>query len=174
MSDGTRKVTRISEITGMEGDVITMQEIFTYKQTGHRRGRLGDRHVPRDRHPAEVRRAAQGVGDPLCRWTCSSTCITWAATPRPAEAAMIAVVTCRAGVHRLQRRVVVLRRPRPEQHAERALSRHYAARVGRGRGPTGRLLKDVQALSTIGPASAAARADPRPVLQPQALIDQSG
>ncbi|HKO20608.1 MAG TPA: hypothetical protein VJU82_17160, partial [Acidobacteriaceae bacterium] len=28
LSDGTRKVTSISEITGMEGDVITMQEIF--------------------------------------------------------------------------------------------------------------------------------------------------
>ncbi len=34
LSDGTRKVTNISEVTGMEGDVITMQEIFAYKQTG--------------------------------------------------------------------------------------------------------------------------------------------
>src|SRR5262245_36013359 len=34
MSDGTRKVTSISEITGMEQDVITMQEIFTFKKTG--------------------------------------------------------------------------------------------------------------------------------------------
>ena len=34
MSDGTRKVTSVSEITGMEGDVITMQEIFAFKQTG--------------------------------------------------------------------------------------------------------------------------------------------
>ena len=32
MSDGTRKVTSISEITGMEGDVITMQEIFTVRE----------------------------------------------------------------------------------------------------------------------------------------------
>jgi pilus assembly protein CpaF len=32
--DGKRKITRIQEITGMEGDVITMQEIFTFKQTG--------------------------------------------------------------------------------------------------------------------------------------------
>ncbi len=34
LTDGKRKVTSIQEITGMEGDVITMQEIFAYKQTG--------------------------------------------------------------------------------------------------------------------------------------------
>ncbi len=34
MSDGTRKVTSISEITGMEGDVITMQEIFAFEKLG--------------------------------------------------------------------------------------------------------------------------------------------
>lgn len=32
--DGRRKITSIQEITGMEGDVITMQEIFGYRQTG--------------------------------------------------------------------------------------------------------------------------------------------
>jgi pilus assembly protein CpaF len=34
MSDGTRKVTSVSEITGMEGDVITMQEVFTFEKLG--------------------------------------------------------------------------------------------------------------------------------------------
>jgi len=34
MSDGTRKVTSVSEITGMEGDVITMQEIFLFEKIG--------------------------------------------------------------------------------------------------------------------------------------------
>ena len=34
MSDGTRKVTSISEITGMEGDVITMQEVFVFEKAG--------------------------------------------------------------------------------------------------------------------------------------------
>jgi pilus assembly protein CpaF len=33
-SDGSRKVTAISEITGMEGDVITMQEIFVFEKLG--------------------------------------------------------------------------------------------------------------------------------------------
>ena len=34
LSDGTRKVTAISEITGMERDVITMQDIFVFEKTG--------------------------------------------------------------------------------------------------------------------------------------------
>jgi pilus assembly protein CpaF len=34
MADGTRKVTSISEITGMEQDVISMQEIFSFQKTG--------------------------------------------------------------------------------------------------------------------------------------------
>ena len=34
LSDGTRRVTSVSEITGMEGDVITMQEIFLFEKLG--------------------------------------------------------------------------------------------------------------------------------------------
>ena len=34
LSDGRRKVMSIHEITGMEGDMITMQEVFSYVQTG--------------------------------------------------------------------------------------------------------------------------------------------
>jgi pilus assembly protein CpaF len=34
LSDGTRKVTAISEITGMEQDVITMQDLFVFERTG--------------------------------------------------------------------------------------------------------------------------------------------
>lgn len=33
-SDGTRKVTKISEITGMEGSTVVMQDIFYYEQKG--------------------------------------------------------------------------------------------------------------------------------------------
>jgi pilus assembly protein CpaF len=33
LSDGTRKVSAISEITGMEGDVITIQDIFVFERT---------------------------------------------------------------------------------------------------------------------------------------------
>src|SRR5436309_2029125 len=34
LADGTRKVTQVSEITGMEGDVITMQDIFVFERDG--------------------------------------------------------------------------------------------------------------------------------------------
>src|SRR5207253_3247329 len=34
LSDGTRRITSISEITGMEGDTTTMQEIFQFERTG--------------------------------------------------------------------------------------------------------------------------------------------
>lgn len=34
LSDGSRKVTKISEITGMEGNTITMQDIFVFEKKG--------------------------------------------------------------------------------------------------------------------------------------------
>jgi pilus assembly protein CpaF len=34
LTDGQRKIVSIQEITGMEGEVVTMQEIFAYRQTG--------------------------------------------------------------------------------------------------------------------------------------------
>jgi pilus assembly protein CpaF len=34
MSDGKRRVTSISEITGMEGEILQMQEIYKYVRTG--------------------------------------------------------------------------------------------------------------------------------------------
>src|SRR5687768_9408312 len=47
LSDGTRRVTSISEITGMEGDTITMQEVFTYERKGlDKDGRVIGRFKP--------------------------------------------------------------------------------------------------------------------------------
>jgi pilus assembly protein CpaF len=34
MSDGTRRVTHITECLGMEGDIITLQDVFTFERTG--------------------------------------------------------------------------------------------------------------------------------------------
>ena len=34
LSDGSRRVTAISEITGMEGDIITVQDLFLFERTG--------------------------------------------------------------------------------------------------------------------------------------------
>ena len=36
MSDGTRKVVSVAEITGMEGNIVTMQDIFVYRRRGIR------------------------------------------------------------------------------------------------------------------------------------------
>ncbi|MDD3435967.1 MAG: CpaF family protein [Candidatus Gastranaerophilales bacterium] len=45
MQDGTRKITSISEITGMEGNVISMQEIFVFEQTGFENSKVQGHHV---------------------------------------------------------------------------------------------------------------------------------
>jgi pilus assembly protein CpaF len=34
LSDGRRRLVSLSEITGMEGDILTVQEIFRFRQTG--------------------------------------------------------------------------------------------------------------------------------------------
>jgi pilus assembly protein CpaF len=38
MSDGTRKIVSITEVVGMEGDIMSMQDIFNFNRTG-----LGDK-----------------------------------------------------------------------------------------------------------------------------------
>ena len=48
MRDGTRKVTTITEVSGMEGDVITMTDIFVFEQTGMENGRIVGRTRPTD------------------------------------------------------------------------------------------------------------------------------
>jgi pilus assembly protein CpaF len=34
MSDGSRRVINITEVTGMEGDVVTLQDIFVFEKRG--------------------------------------------------------------------------------------------------------------------------------------------
>lgn len=46
-SDGSRRITHITEVAGMEGEVITLQDIFTFKQEGFDEdGRIRGRYVP--------------------------------------------------------------------------------------------------------------------------------
>jgi pilus assembly protein CpaF len=40
LKDGSRKITSITEVQGMEGDVIVMQEVFTFEQTGVSEGQI--------------------------------------------------------------------------------------------------------------------------------------
>jgi pilus assembly protein CpaF len=51
LRDGSRKVTSISEIQGMEGDVITMSEIFRFEQTGLEQGKVIGRLRPTGLRP---------------------------------------------------------------------------------------------------------------------------
>ncbi len=38
LTDGTRKIVKVSEVQGMEGEVIVMQDLFTFNQTGIKNG----------------------------------------------------------------------------------------------------------------------------------------
>ena len=51
MRDGSRKVTTITEVSGMEGDVITMTDIFVFEQTGMENGRIIGRTRPTGLRP---------------------------------------------------------------------------------------------------------------------------
>jgi pilus assembly protein CpaF len=47
LPDGTRKLTSVQEITGMEGEVVTMQDLFVFEQTGvDEQGQVLGRHRP--------------------------------------------------------------------------------------------------------------------------------
>jgi pilus assembly protein CpaF len=43
MRDGTRKITAITEVQGMEGDVIVLQDVFVFEQTGVIEGKIQGR-----------------------------------------------------------------------------------------------------------------------------------
>ena len=51
MRDGTRKITNITEISGMEGEVITMTDIFVFEQTGIENGQIQGRLRPTGLRP---------------------------------------------------------------------------------------------------------------------------
>jgi pilus assembly protein CpaF len=60
LSDGTRRVTSISEITGMEGETITMQEIFQFERKGvDKDGRVIGRFRPTGVRPRFAERLKQ-------------------------------------------------------------------------------------------------------------------
>lgn len=51
MQDGTRKVVNVTEVIGMEGDVITMQDIFRFEQTAIEDGKVLGELVPTGLRP---------------------------------------------------------------------------------------------------------------------------
>lgn len=51
MRDGTRKVTYITEVGGMEGDIVTMTDIFVFEQSGIENGKIIGRLRPTGLRP---------------------------------------------------------------------------------------------------------------------------
>ena len=56
MKDGTRRITHITEVQGMEGDVIVMQDVFVFEQTGVIDGKIQGRLKPTGIRPKFVER----------------------------------------------------------------------------------------------------------------------
>lgn len=56
MRDGTRKITNITEVQGMEGDIITMSDIFVFEQTGIEAGKVIGRIRPTGIRPKFIDR----------------------------------------------------------------------------------------------------------------------
>ena len=63
LRDGSRKITHLTEIQGMEGDVITMQDIFIFDQTGRdANGKILGRFKPTGIRPKFVEKLlANGI-----------------------------------------------------------------------------------------------------------------
>lgn len=51
MRDGDRKVVQVTEVSGMEGDVITMTDLFVFEQTGFEEGKVIGRFRPTGLRP---------------------------------------------------------------------------------------------------------------------------
>jgi len=51
MRDGSRKVVQIAEVQGMEGDIITMTDLFIYEQSGYEKNRIIGRLRPTGLRP---------------------------------------------------------------------------------------------------------------------------
>jgi pilus assembly protein CpaF len=65
LSDGTRKVVRVTEIVGMEEDVVTTQDIFLFEQEGiDKDGRVMGHHRATGVRPKFAERLAR-AGMPL-------------------------------------------------------------------------------------------------------------
>ena len=46
LKDGSRKITNITEVQGMEGDTIVLQDVFVFEQTGYVDGKVQGRLRP--------------------------------------------------------------------------------------------------------------------------------
>ena len=80
LSDGTRRVTSITEVTGMEGDIVTLQDIFVFEKRGlSPDGRVRGRFcatgiLPEVQREAAGRRACGSRRRSSTRWSMSEAC----------------------------------------------------------------------------------------------------
>jgi pilus assembly protein CpaF len=56
LKDGTRKIVNVTEVQGMEGDVIVLQDIFNFQQTGVENGKIVGRMKPTGIRPKFISR----------------------------------------------------------------------------------------------------------------------
>ncbi len=69
MRDGTRKVVNITEIAGMEGDVVTMTDIYVFEQTGIENGKIVGKLRPTGLRPRFYEKIeAAGIHLPPSLW----------------------------------------------------------------------------------------------------------
>ena len=59
MRDGSRKIVNITDVSGMEGDIITMTDIFIFEQAGYENGRVIGRLRPTGLRPKFMEKIEQ-------------------------------------------------------------------------------------------------------------------
>jgi pilus assembly protein CpaF len=59
MKDGSRRIVAVTEVQGMEGDVIVLQDIFTFEQSGVENGKIVGRIKPTGIRPKFVSQLEQ-------------------------------------------------------------------------------------------------------------------
>ncbi len=69
LRDGTRKIVNITEVAGMEGDVITMTDIYIFEQAGYENGKVVGRLRPTGLRPRFYEKIeAAGIHLPPSLW----------------------------------------------------------------------------------------------------------
>jgi pilus assembly protein CpaF len=66
--DGSRRITQITEISGMEGDVVTIQDLFVARPAEHGSALLGPLHPTALRPGFLAKLSANGVELPPSTW----------------------------------------------------------------------------------------------------------
>jgi pilus assembly protein CpaF len=70
LQDGRRKILKVTEVVGMQGDVVMLQDIFEFRHTGVREGKIAGHHTATGYIPKFLERIqASGVEIPMSLFT---------------------------------------------------------------------------------------------------------